>query len=58
MIVFAGLAAYDSQRLKALALASPQGPGGSLAVVGALTMYLDFINLFLSLLQLSGKRRN
>ena len=58
VIVFAGLAAYDSQRLKAMALASPEGPAGSYAVVGALTMYLDFINLFLSLLRLSGKRRN
>ena len=58
VIVFAGLAAYDSQRLKAMALASPEGPAGSYAVVGALTMYLDFINLFLSLLRFLGKRRN
>ena len=58
VIVFAGLAAYDSQRLKAMALASPEGPAGSYAVVGALTMYLDFINLFLSLLRFFGKRRN
>ena len=58
VIVFAGLAAYDSQRLKAMALASPEGPVGSYAVVGALTMYLDFINLFLSLLRFFGKRRD
>lgn len=58
VLVFAGLAAYDSQRLKAMALASPQGPAGSLAVVGALTMYLDFINLFLSLLRFFGKRQD
>ncbi len=58
VIVFAGLAAYDSQRLKAMALASPEGPAGSYAVVGALTMYLDFINLFLSMLRFLGKRRN
>jgi FtsH-binding integral membrane protein len=58
VIVFAGLAAYDTQRLKTMALASPGGPTGSAAVVGALTMYLDFINLFLSLLRFLGKRRS
>ena len=40
-----------------MALASPEGPGGNYAVVGALTMYLDFINLFLFLLQFLGNRR-
>jgi uncharacterized protein len=57
VIVFAGLAAYDAQRLKAMALASPERPGGSYAIAGALTMYLDFINLFLFLLRLFGSRR-
>ena len=58
VIVFTGLAAYDAQRLKAMALATPQGQTGSYAIVGALTMYLDFINLFLMLLRFTGNRRN
>jgi len=57
VIVFTGLAAYDAQRLKAMALALPSGATGSYAVVGALTLYLDFINLFLMLLRLMGNRR-
>ena len=48
VIVFTGLAAYDAQRLKAMALALPSGQTGSYAIVGALALYLDFINLFLS----------
>jgi len=57
VILFTGLAAYDAQRLKAMALAIPGGATGSYAVVGALTLYLDFINLFLMLLRLLGDRR-
>jgi FtsH-binding integral membrane protein len=57
VIVFTGLAAWDAQRLKQIALATPQGPGGSVAIVGALALYLDFINLFLSLLYFFGNRR-
>jgi uncharacterized protein len=60
VIVFTGLAAYDAQRLKAMALAIPGAAGGgtsSYAIVGALTLYLDFINLFLMLLRLLGDRR-
>jgi len=58
VIVFTGLAAYDAQRLKAMALASPEGPTASYAIVGALALYLDFINLFLFLLRLTGSRRD
>lgn len=58
VIVFSGLAAYDAQRLKAMALASPNGQTGSYAIVGALALYLDFINLFLFLLRFSGNRRD
>jgi FtsH-binding integral membrane protein len=58
VIVFAGLAAYDAQRLKAMALASPGGQTGSYAIVGALALYLDFINLFLFLLRFTGNRRD
>jgi len=57
VIVFTGLAAYDAQRLKAMALALPSGGTGAYAVVGALTLYLDFVNLFLMLLRLTGDRR-
>jgi FtsH-binding integral membrane protein len=57
VIVFTGLTAYDAQKLKAMALAVPEGQTGSYAVVGALNLYLDFINLFLMLLRLFGRRR-
>jgi len=58
VIVFTGLAAYDAQRLKAMALAMPAGQTGSYAIVGALALYLDFINLFLFLLRFMGNRRD
>jgi FtsH-binding integral membrane protein len=58
VIVFSGLAAYDAQRLKGMALASPEGRTGSFAIVGALALYLDFINLFLFLLRFTGSRRD
>src|SRR4051812_39521146 len=57
VIVFTGLAAYDAQRLKSMALSLPSGGTGAYAVVGALTLYLDFVNLFLMLLRLTGDRR-
>ena len=58
VIVFTGLAAYDAQRLKAMALATPEGQTGSYAIVGALALYLDFVNLFLMLLRFTGRRRD
>jgi len=57
VIVFTGLAAWDAQRLKQMALATPEGQAGSLAIVGALSLYLDFFNLFISLLYFFGNRR-
>jgi FtsH-binding integral membrane protein len=57
VIVFTGLTAWDAQRLKQMALALPQGQVGSYAVVGALSLYLNFINLFLMLLRFTGSRR-
>ena len=57
VIVFTGLAAYDAQRMKSMALALPTGQTGSYAVVGALALYLDFINLFLMLVRFTGNRR-
>jgi FtsH-binding integral membrane protein len=41
-----------------MALATPAGQSGSYAIVGALTLYLDFINLFLFLLRFMGGRRD
>jgi uncharacterized protein len=58
VVVFTGLAAYDAQRLKEMAVALPDGRVGSYAVVGALSLYLDFINLFFFILRLFGGRRN
>lgn len=57
VIVFTGLTAYDAQKLKVMALSLPDGQMASYAVVGALNLYLDFINLFLMLLRLFGRRR-
>jgi hypothetical protein len=58
VIVFTGLTAYDAQRLKAMALQAEGPQLGSLAVAGALSLYLDFINLFLMILRLMGGRRD
>ncbi len=55
VLIFAGLTAYDTQKLKALY--AQQGASGNLALQGALILYLDFINLFLMLLRLFGNRR-
>jgi len=58
VLVFTGLAAWDAQRMKQMALALPEGQAGSFAIVGALALYLDFINLFLFLLRFFGGRRD
>lgn len=58
VVVFTGLTAYDAQRLKHMAVSLPDGRVGSYSVVGALTLYLDFINLFFLLLRLTGGRRD
>jgi FtsH-binding integral membrane protein len=59
VIVFVGLTAYDTQRIKEtyLALDSTE-VAGKKAVLGALALYLDFINLFTLLMQLFGQRRD
>jgi uncharacterized protein len=56
VIVFTGLTAWDAQRLKQMALTLPAGQVGSHAIVGALSLYLDFVNLFLVLLRFTGRR--
>lgn len=58
VLVFTGLTAWDSQRLKQMAVAMPEGQTASIAIVGALALYLDFINLFFFLLRFAGGRRN
>jgi FtsH-binding integral membrane protein len=58
VIVFAGLTAWDTQRIKEMYSAYDDGTVASRkAIMGALTLYLDFINLFLMLLRLFGDRR-
>jgi len=56
VIVFTGLTAWDAQRLKQMAVTLPAGQMGSYAIVGALSLYLDFVNLFLMLLRFTGRR--
>ena len=56
--VFAGLTAYDTQRIKEMySSMDDDGTIGRKAVIGALKLYLDFINLFLNLLRIFGRRR-
>src|SRR6195256_6126659 len=58
VIVFVGLTAYDTQRIKEMYLESDTAEiAGKKAVIGALALYLDFINLFMIFLQLFGHRR-
>jgi len=61
VIVFVGLTAYDTQKLKAMSVSQPAGLDAGVvrkgAIMGALTLYLDFINLFLMLLRIMGDRR-
>ena len=58
VLVFTGLTAWDAQRLKQMAVSLPDGRVGSYAVVGALSLYLDFINLFFFLLRFMGGRKD
>lgn len=59
VIVFLGLTAYDTQKLKTMGESVPMGDSAAIrrgTILGALTLYLDFINLFLMLLRLFGNR--
>ena len=58
VIVFTGLTAWDAQRLKQMALSLPADRVGTHAILGALSLYLDFINLFFFLLRFTGGRRD
>ena len=57
VVVFTALTMWDAQRLKGMALGLEGGPAAPFAVVGALALYLDFINLFLFIVRLFGQRR-
>lgn len=61
VIVFVGLTAYDTQKLKSMAVAQPADLEAAVirkgAILGALSLYLDFINLFLMLLRIFGTSR-
>lgn len=58
VFVFVGLIAYDTQKLKAMYYQlGGNAMGGKIAIMGALDLYLDFINLFLHLLRFVGDRR-
>ena len=58
VIVFVGLTAWDTQKIKLmLANAEDMGEGAQkIALIGALSLYLDFINLFIYLLRIFGRR--
>lgn len=62
VFVFIGLTAYDTQKIKNMAMTQPANLDGGVvrkgAILGALSLYLDFINLFLMLLSIFGQRRN
>ncbi|WP_160007916.1 Bax inhibitor-1/YccA family protein [Rhizobium sp. 18055] len=58
VLIFAGLTAYDTQRIKEMYLENDDATtAGRKAIMGALTLYLDFINLFMFLLQFMGNRK-
>lgn len=62
VFIFVGLTAYDTQKIKNMALTQPDGLDGQVvrkgAILGALSLYLDFINLFLMLLRIFGTGRD
>ena len=59
VLIFVGLIAYDTQKLKELNVIGNEGTDDDRkeAIIGALTLYLDFINLFLYLLRIFGRRK-
>ncbi len=58
VVVFAGLTAYDTQKLREMHAAGGYRSAAAASINGALALYLDFINLFISLLRLTGQRRD
>lgn len=60
VLIFVGLTAYDTQKIKTMNVIGDEGSeeDKKIALIGALTLYLDFINLFLYLLRIFGKRNS
>lgn len=58
VVLFIGLTAWDTQTIKRIAMEDPTMGNGKLATFGALTLYLDFINLFIYLLRIFGSQRD
>jgi len=62
VFIFVGLTAYDTQKLKTMALSQPEGLDAAVvrkgAIMGALNLYLDFINMFLFMLRIMGVARD
>lgn len=58
VVIFIGLTAWDTQKIKQMAMQMPDATDGRLATLGALSLYLDFINLFLYLLRFFGASRD
>ncbi|MDE5687071.1 MAG: Bax inhibitor-1/YccA family protein [Paramuribaculum sp.] len=58
VLIFVGLTAWDTQNIKRMAMTAPAESAGKLATLGALSLYLDFINLFLYLLRFFGNSRD
>jgi FtsH-binding integral membrane protein len=59
VLIFAGLTAFDTQKLKSMyAYVAGTDQMGKVVIMGALNLYLDFINMFLFLLRLFGSQRN
>lgn len=58
VLIFVGLTAWDTQKIKQMAAQMPNATDGRLATIGALSLYLDFINLFLYLLRFFGSSRD
>jgi len=57
LLVFFGITAYDMNKIKQLSLL-PNLDKGKLHIYGAMELYLDFINIFLRILSIFGKRRD
>ena len=56
VVIFIGLTAWDTQKIKQMAAFADESQAGKLATIGALSLYLDFVNLFLYLLRFFGSR--
>ena len=57
VLIFVGLTAYDTQKIKRMAISEDAETYQKKAILGALTLYLDFINMFIFLLRIFGDRK-